>query len=398
MTNPHRLVMWPILLFASAVAAQRGEVFATGFELPVEFIADPTDAARFYIAEQKTGRIRIVENGSVLAEPFMTVDTKDFNSRDWEQGLLGMAFDPAYADNRRFYLNYTARSGATHVSRYSASGPHTADAATEELIIEIAQPHDNHNGGCIRFGPDGMLYIGMGDGGAAADPFGNGQNLGSLLGKMLRLDVTGAPEDGSGRNYVIPADNPFVSREGARAEIWAFGLRNPWRFCWDSKGRMWIGEVGQNKFEWVSLQPEGSKGGENYGWNFMEGPEEFGWRPKDQRDIRPDPSTLTLPVWSYTHKSNGGNGSLTGGFFYEGDGVPALKNRYLCADFMSGRMWSFKIGSSGQADDIVEHTAAFEPVFEESGAAQAISSFGRDAAGELYIVDHKMGRIIKIVP
>lgn len=388
-------VVWVVAPWAHA---QRGEVLATGFELPVDFTADPTDPGRFYVAEQKTGRIRVIENGKVLPDPFMEVNKDDFLNKDWEQGLLGMALDPAFAQNKRFYLNYSARDGATHVSRFTATDAHSADDKSEELIIEIKQPYPNHNGGCIRFGPDGLLYIGMGDGGYANDPQGNGQNLGVLLGKMLRIDVTARPADPAKQNYVVPADNPFVSREGARPEIWAYGVRNPWRFSWDSLGRLWIGDVGQNRIEWVDLQSQGSRGGENYGWNFMEGPEEFVARPAEQRNIRPEPSTLTPPVWSYTQKSNGGNGSITGGFFYEGSAIPALKNRYICADFMSGRIWSFKVGSSGKADDIVEHTSAFAPVYKDTGAAQTISSFGRDTAGELYILDHKVGRVIKIVP
>jgi glucose/arabinose dehydrogenase len=385
-------------LMAPAALAQRGEVLAAGFELPVDMAADPADPGRFYVVEQKTGRIRVVENGVVRREPFMEVNQKDFQNRGWEQGLLGIAFDPAYAQNMRLYLNYTAADGATRVSRFTATDPHTADPKTEALVIEIEQPYDNHNGGCIRFGPDGMLYIGMGDGGAGGDPHGNGQNLGTLLGKMLRIDVTSPPPDAAAQNYVVPADNPFVGREGARPEIWSYGVRNPWRFSWDSLGRMWIGDVGQNRIEWVSLQPERSKGGENYGWNVMEGPEEFASRPASQKNVQPDRSTITLPIWSYTQRSNGGNGSITGGYFYEGEKIPALKNRYICADFMSGRIWSFKVDSNGKADDIVEHTSAFEPVFKDMGATVAISSFGRDLEGELYMLDHKAGRVIKIVP
>jgi glucose/arabinose dehydrogenase len=392
------VVLASVVVAAPLAVAQRGEVVASGFQLPVDLVADPTDAGRFYVVEQKTGQIRVVEGGKVLAEPFMTVNKDDFLNRDWEQGLLGMALDPAYARNKRFYLNYSDKNGATHVSRFTATDARSADNKTEELILEIEQPFPNHNGGCVRFGPDGMLYIGMGDGGAGGDPHGNGQNLGALLGKILRIDVTGEPGDPAKQNYVVPPDNPFVGREGARPEVWAFGVRNPWRFSWDSLGRLWIGDVGQNRVEWVDLQPQGSRGGENYGWNVMEGPEEFVSRPADQKSIRPDPASITPPVWSYTQKSNGGNGSITGGFFYEGSKIPALKNRYICADFMSGRIWSFKVGATGKADDIVEHTSAFEPVFKETGAGTSISSFGRDGEGELYILDHKVGRIIKIVP
>ena len=190
-----------VLVTAPWAHAQRGEVLATGFELPVDFAADPTDPGRFYIAEQKTGRIRVIENGKVLPEPFMEVNKGDFLNKDWEQGLLGMALDPAFAQNKRFYLNYSAKDGATHVSRFTATDARSADNKSEELIIEIKQPYPNHNGGCIRFEPDGMLYIGMGDGGYANDPQGNGQNLGVRLGKMLRIDVTANPAYPANHNF-----------------------------------------------------------------------------------------------------------------------------------------------------------------------------------------------------
>lgn len=357
--------------------------------------ADPTDPARFYIVEQG-GTIRVVEDGRVRDELFFEIDRSDFTDRGWEQGLLGIALDPEWETSRVFYLNYTARDGATHVSRFRAESPHHAPVESEELVIRIEQPAANHNGGCIRFGPDGMLYIGMGDGGSAGDPWGNAQNLTSLLGKMLRIDVRSTTD---GKPYSIPPDNPFIHRDDARPEIWSYGLRNPWRFEFDSRGRIWIGDVGQNKYEFVHLQREGSRGGENYGWNYMEGPERFEKRPAGQRDIVPDPSSLSPPVWHYlqSYNTSARVGSITGGFFYEGESVPSLRERYICADFMSGRVWSFRL-RGGRADDIVEHTREFEAAFEPAGAIQAISSFGRDTAGELYVLDHKSGRVFKIVP
>lgn len=386
------------LALTSAACAQRGEFLATGLSMPVDFASDPTHPSRFYIVQQ-TGEIRIIEDGGLLDKPFFEVNRDNFTGHrsNWERGLLGIALDPDFANNKRFYLNYTGRGGVTHVSRFTATDPHTAANTTEEIIITIEQPWGNHNGGGLAFGPDSMLYIGMGDGGAANDPRGAGQDMTTLLGKMLRIDVTSAPPDG--RAYVIPSDNPFVNRDGVPPEIWSFGLRNPWRYSFDSRGRLWIADVGQNHAEWVHLQPEGSKGGENYGWNVYEGPEPFRNRPAGQRDIQPDPATIVLPVWSYTHRYNNRmNGSITGGFFYEGDRIPALRDRYICADFMSGRIWSFKIGSAGKADDIVEHTRAFAPMFEDRGPELTISSFGRDNDGELYILDLKAGTVIKIVP
>lgn len=395
----HRNVVAGLILALSATAdAQRGEIFVSGLNMPVDFAADPTHPGRFYIVQQ-TGEIRIIEDGRLLEQPFFTINRDNFTGHrtNWERGLLGMAFDPHYADNKRFYLNYTGRGGATHVSRFNATDPHTADNATEFIILTIEQPWGNHNGGGLAFGPDGMLYIGTGDGGSANDPKGSGQDLLSPLGKMLRVDVTSTPP--AGQNYVIPADNPFARRDDAHPLIWAYGLRNPWRYSFDSLGRLWIADVGQNHAEWVHLQPADSKGGENYGWNVYEGPEPFRNRPPSQRDIQPDPATIVLPVWHYTHRYNNRmNGSITGGFFYEGREIPPLRDRYICGDFMSGRIWSFKLGSDGKADDIVEHTRNFADAFSRLGPELTISSFGRDLDGELYILDLKAGTVIKVIP
>lgn len=391
----------PFLAFLSAAAAafpayaQQGRIIVEGLSKPLDFVADPAVPTRFYIVEQG-GLVRVVEDGQLRPEPFFEVNREDFRDKGWEQGLLGMAFDPHYAANKRFYLNYTARDGATHISRFTAAGPHAA-APGEELILRIKQPYENHNGGCIRFGPDGRLYIGMGDGGAAHDPQGHGQNLLSLLGKMLRLDVTTTPPEG---HKYLTSGNPFELQDNAQPEIWAYGLRNPWKFSFDSKGRMWIADVGQNRTEWVHLQKEGSKGGENYGWNVYEGPELFRQRPAAQKENHPDPGNVVMPVWSYAQRYNSPNrpvGSITGGYFYEGEKVPALKDRYICADFMTGRIWSFRLNAEGKGDDVTEHTDRFTAAYRD-GPDLTVSSFGRDLAGELYILDHKAGTIIEIVP
>jgi len=222
--------------------------------------------------------------------------------------------------------------------------------------------------------------------------------LNTLLGKILRIDVTGGADEG--KAYGVPDDNPFVETDGVLPEIWAYGLRNPWRLEFDSAGRLWIADVGQNRFEWVHVQRAGSRGGENYGWNEMEGRRRF----KPGRARFQDPPVLSpeafrergmqYPVFEYRHHPVA---SITGGYFYEGDTVPTLKDRYILADFMSGRVWSFKLGDDWQADDIVEHTDAFAQTFGGDGPSLAISSFGRDLAGELYILDHKRGRVLKIV-
>ncbi len=389
---------------STGALGQRAEVVVSGLSKPLDFQPDPTSMDRFYVVEQ-TGAIRVVEKGKLLDEPFLQLAKERFTDRGWEQGLLGMAFDPGYAKNKRFYVNYTNAKGDTHVSRFVALDAHAADMDSEDVLLEVDQPFGNHNGGCIRFGADGMLYIGMGDGGSANDPKGNGQNLGAHLGKMLRIDVTTQPAEG--QKYVVPEDNPFVGKEGAKPEIWAYGVRNPWRFEFDSKGRMWIADVGQNLWEWVLLQPADSKGGENYGWNVMEGPEPFKTRKRrsekqegegEGTEAAPE---FVKPIYSYKHVPGGAisGGSITGGFFYEGKKVRALRDRYIFSEFMMGTISSFELTPSGKAYSVVDHTEAFAPAFGgRKNVELAVSSFGRDREGELYICDHKGGRLFKIVP
>ena len=374
--------------------AQHTQLLAEGLDKPVDFQPDPTSKSRFYVVEQ-TGNIRVIEDGKLLEKPFLTVPADKINARGWEQGLLGLAFDPHFAQNKRFYVDYTNKKGDTHISRFTASDAYTCDPATEEVLLEIDQPFPNHNGGCVRFGPDGMLYIGMGDGGSAGDPRKNAQNLGSLLGKLLRIDVTSKPEDG--QKYVIPKDNPFVKTDGAKPEIWAYGLRNPWRFSFDSKGRLWIGDVGQDRYEWIHLQPAGSKGGENYGWNIMEGDQPF----REDKDGKIDTSKFVKPVYVYKHIPGAGitGGSITGGFFYEGKAVDAFKNRYVFAEFMAGKVWSLEVTSNNKLFGLVDHSASLaEAMGGPRKLRQSPSSFGQDLDGELYMCDLEGGRIFKIVP
>jgi len=385
-----------VLTLAAAAHAQNFERFVGGLSKPVDMVPDPTDDTRFFVVEQG-GTIRVIEEGTVRLTPFYQADKDNFTGKGWEQGLLGMAFDPGYADNGLFYINYTGQGGNTNISRFKTISPTEADQRTEQVILTIDQPFGNHNGGCLRFGPDGYLYIGTGDGGAANDPFKNGQNKGVLLGKMLRIDVTGEPDEGLA--YAIPDDNPFVDDDDARPEIWAYGLRNPWRFSFDSKGRLWIGDVGQNRFEEIDLQPEGSKGGENYGWNIMEGFAPF--RPG--RKKADDPALLkpaehrakglVPPIYAYRQNPDG---SVTGGYFYEGDAVPALRNRYIYAEFMRGSIWSFRL-KNGKVDDLAEHTDAFKTALANASPAQRPSSFARGNDGELYLLDLKGGAVYKIV-
>jgi glucose/arabinose dehydrogenase len=397
-------------LLAAALAgtsahAQTLEVVAEGLDRPCDMTVDPD--GRLLIVEQD-GLVRVIEpDGTLRASPFIEVDRSNFtdHTSNWERGLLGIALDPAYADNRRFYLYYSDKGGDTVTSRFTASGDTSADWSTEEVLLEIDQPFGNHNGGCLRFGPDGMLYIGPGDGGKANDTLNAGQRLDTHLGKLLRIDVTGTPDPGT--PYAIPADNPFVGRDDALPEIWSFGLRNPWKFEFDSMGRLWIADVGQNRFEYVHVQPAGSAGGENYGWKIMEGLGEFkaGRKKRDDPDRLDRPAHLERglqpPVFEYRHHPIG---SITGGYFYEGDKYPWLRGRYLCADFMSGRVWSFRprqrTTPDGRAftaaDDIAEHTEAVKASFGGKGPGLAISSFGISPDGQtIYVLDHKAGRVLR---
>jgi glucose/arabinose dehydrogenase len=276
-----------------------------------------------------------------------------------------MAFHPDYAQNGRFYVSYTNAAGNTRVVRYevSAADPDSADPATASQVLAVVQPYTNHNGGLIAFGPDGYLYVGLGDGGSGGDPQNRAQNLDSLLGKMLRLDVNG------GTPYTIPASNPLVGAAG-RDEIWARGLRNPWRFSFDRvTGDLYIGDVGQNAWEEVNVQPAASPGGENYGWRIMEGTACF--NPSNNCPT----AGLTLPVTVYGH---GAGCSITGGYVYRGTALPVLAGQYLYSDYCAGFVRSFAYAGGGAADPR-DWTA-------QLGPSGNVTSFGEDAAGELYIM------------
>jgi glucose/arabinose dehydrogenase len=345
------------------------EVLASGLSSPV-FVTDaPGDPSRLFIVE-KPGRIRVLRDATLLATPFL--DLSSITSDGGERGLLGLAFHPRYATNGHFFVNHTDNAGNTRILRFSGSGD-LADAASLEIVLEISQPYGNHNGGHLAFGPDGLLYIGMGDGGSAGDPDGNGQDLATLLGSMLRIDVDALP-------YSVPSDNPFVGDAGAAPEAWAYGLRNPWRFSFDRvTGDLWIGDVGQNAVEEVSFQSASSGGGENYGWNRLEG----------SRCYAPaacDPSGTVLPVHEYEH---GVGCSVTGGYVYRGSALPALTGRYLFADYCQGWVRSFAFDGSA-VTDVLDHSDALGPL-------ESIVSFGEDAAGELYIVS-MAGTVYRLVP
>jgi uncharacterized protein (TIGR03437 family) len=358
------------LLLASCAFAQeiRTVQVATGITGPTD-IQTPGDGSGRMFVVQQNGVIRIVKNGTVLPTPFLDIHTK--TTADGERGLLGLAFPPGFAQKQRFYVDYTDLNGNTVIAQYRVSAnPDVADAASEVALLHITQPFANHNGGQVRFGPDGYLYIGMGDGGSAGDPMGNGQNLSTLLGKLLRIDVESAP--GQVR---IPPDNPFVNQAGARGEIWAYGLRNPWRFSFDRANHdLWIADVGQDTYEEVDLQPAASHGGENYGWNRMEGMHCFTAGCSMQG--------LTLPIAEYSHVE--GACSITGGFRYRGNLSPGLRGTYIYGDFCNGRIWGLEWTGSAWASRVL------------LASTFNITTFGEDEAGEVYVADAKAGTIYRI--
>jgi glucose/arabinose dehydrogenase len=342
-----------------------------GLESPL-LVASAGDTGRLFVVEQ-AGRIRVVEGGELLAAPFL--DVSDRLVSGGEQGLLGLAFHPRFASNGRFFVNYTDLQGDTVISEFavSAADPNRADAASERVLLRVDQPYANHNGGNLVFGPDGFLYVGMGDGGSGGDPMGNGQRLDTLLGKMLRIDVD-ARSDGAA--YGIPPGNPFAQRDDARPEIWAYGMRNPWRFSFDREtGDLWIGDVGQSAWEEIDRVGPGDAGAD-LGWNVMEG------RSCYQPASGCDESGLVLPVAVYGHDEGC---SVTGGFVYRGTRWPALAGAYLFADYCSGTIWGL---------DAANPRTRPPAVLLETGFA--VSSFGQDDSGELYVTDLGGGAVLQI--
>jgi glucose/arabinose dehydrogenase len=347
---------------------------ASGLSTPLYVTAPPGDTARLFIVE-KTGAIRMVKSGTLLPAPFLDIGT--LVSGGGEQGLLGLAFDPDYATNGRFVVHYTDVAGNTRVSTFvrSSSDPDLADPSSEQLVLAAEQPFPNHNGGQVLFGPDGDLYLGLGDGGSAGDPTGRGQDLTDLLGSILRLDIrTTSP-------YAVPADNPFAGRTDARPEVWSYGLRNPWRFSFDrATGDLYVADVGQSASEEVDVSPAAGGAGKatNFGWNTMEGKHCYGASSCNE-------SGLALPVLEYDH---GQGCSITGGYVYRGAAIPAIQGYYFYGDYCGGWVRSFRYESGAAVD-------AFQwPTLAPGGS---ITSFGEDAAGELYITSAD-GRVFRIIP
>lgn len=363
----------PLLLFSQTKIKLTD--FASGFSSPVD-IAHCGDS-RLFVVEQG-GKIWVVDSlGKKSAEPFLDITTiVQFNG---EQGLLGLAFHPKYQQNGYFFVNYIKKSGNardTRIARYSrsATDPQKADPASEAVLFDVVQPYANHNGGCLKFGPDSMLYIALGDGGSGGDPQGNGQKTSTLLGKISRVDVDGTALG----NYSVPADNPFVGNSAYRPEIWSLGWRNPWRFSFDRlTGDMWVGDVGQNKREEVDFEPKNTPG-LNYGWRCYEGTQTY--NTAGCQGI----ANYVKPIFEYVNPTLGQ--SITGGFRYHGGQYPGLSGLYLVADYVSGRWWSVQRNADGTSTGKeIANLADYE-----------YSSFGEDAKGELYVTLHSSGKIQRI--
>lgn len=366
---------WNHLHAGKAAAAAKVDVEvafpALSFDHPVDLQHPGDGTDRLFVLEQP-GVIKVFENSQSIAFAGTFLDIRDKVDYGGEKGLLGLAFHPDYKNNGYFYLDYTAPNPLhTVIARYQVNpqNPNLAERDSELILLEISQPYSNHNGGQIVFGPDGYLYIAMGDGGSGGDPQGNGQNRRALLGKLLRIDVD---QPAAGRNYGIPADNPFAGNtQGFREEIYAYGLRNPWRFSFDPvTGWLWVADVGQNRIEEVDIVTKGK----NYGWNIMEGASCY--EPSSGCDT----TGLVMPIWEYTHALGA---SITGGFVYRGSAVSDLLGAYIYGDYVSGRIWSLRY--DGQS------TAVNTQILDTD---LLIASFGVDRNNELYICtfDNKIYR------
>jgi glucose/arabinose dehydrogenase len=350
----------------------RLQPIVSGLNSALYLTAPPNDLNRLFVVEQ-IGTIRIIKDGNLLPTPFLDITGQVLAGG--EQGLLGLAFYPDYATSGRFVVHYNDLAGDTRLSVFQVSSdPDIANLASEQVILTADQPYSNHNGGQVAFGPDGFLYLGLGDGGSANDPEGRGQNLSELLGSILRLDIQ------SGNPYTIPSDNPFLGKVDTLPEIWSYGLRNPWRFSFDrATGDLYIADVGQNQLEEVDIAPASSGYGKgaNYGWNIMEGSRCLGGAECDQ-------TGLILPDFEYGHDQGC---SITGGYVYRGSAIPNLQGLYFFGDFCQGWVRSFRY-AAGEAIELTDW-----PTLRPGGA---ITSFGEDAAGELYVVGP--GGVFKVVP
>lgn len=361
---------WPTIALDAGIS---------GFRNPVGMATAGDGSGRLFVIEQ-AGVIKMVKNDEIQTVPFL--DISDRVTCCGERGLLGIAFPPGDGSKDHVYVAYTATENrdrnpaaqlVSRVSRFTMNPDgQTADPDSEAIILTYDQPFTNHNGGHLTFGPDGYLYIGVGDGGSGGDPDNHAQSLDDILGKMLRIDV----EAGGSAAYVVPADNPFVGQTGVLPEIWAYGLRNPWRYSFDRlTGDLYIGDVGQNAWEEIDFQPASNAGGENYGWRIMEGNHCYNPNPCDDQGLTP-------PIWDYNHDNN--DRSVTGGYVYRGDAFPGLQGIYLYGDFASGRLWGLRQNAGVWENKLLLSTE------------RNISSFGEDEDGEVWLVNYG-GSIHRIV-
>jgi glucose/arabinose dehydrogenase len=381
---PVRLL--PLLFTALATLAHgrlATEKVAEGFERPL-WAGMPKDSeGKLWIMEQE-GRVWIVDTktGKRADQPFLDI-RGEVSRKANEQGLLGLAFAPDFSKSGRFYVNFTDNHKHTQIKRFVSADKLTTDPASGELLLQFEQPWGNHNGGWISFGPDGMLYIGNGDGGSANDPKDSGQSMDTLLGKILRIDVSGQT------GYKVPPDNPFLKKSGAKPEIWAYGVRNPWRCSFDREtGDFWMGDVGQNRLEEIHFIPRNKAAGANYGWRLREGDQ-----ATPAKGVGGDkPRGAIEPIYVYKHGNGPEQGvSVTGGYVYRGP-IKSLQGRYVFADYQNPRIWSF-VQNRGKMRDFKDHTSELQP---QGGRINLISSFAEDNDGNLYIIDHT-GPIYKIV-
>ncbi len=392
--SEHQTVSWPSIELTE---------IASGYSSPVHLTHAGDGSGRIFIVE-RSGTIKILGGGTFL-------DITGIVKGGGEEGLLSVAFPPGFANTGRFYVYFTdnraGNSGNNVLARFQISGvdPDAADPGSEEILLIFEHPSEtNHNGGQIAFGPDGYLYIGTGDGGGGGDPYENAQDLSSLLGKILRIDVewasivplpTPSPSphtiflplvaNPDGPAYLIPPDNPFISDGAAADEIWSYGLRNPWRFSFDrASGDLWIGDVGQGNWEEIDFQPNASAGGENYGWDCREGAHDYS-DPNGDLNVNCSGLTFVDSIHEYNHSLGC---SITGGFVYRGSNIPSLQGIYLYADYCSGRVWG------------LQHDGASWISTELRNGGFGLASFGEDEAGELYLtrLDGKIFQIVETVP
>ena len=393
------LLIIPFILFAEEKKLS-SVLIADGYKKPVFITSYPNNAKLLYIVEQ-AGLIKIINDGKKLSRPFFDINKRVVNPNrpGDERGLLGFAFHPNHTNNGKFYINYMDNDGNTIISEFSTNSELRADHKSERIILKLKQPYGNHNGGDIQFGPDGYLYISIGDGGKAGDPLNAGQDLSSLFGKIIRIDIEQKP-------YGIPKSNPFFGQKDKREEIWAWGLRNVWRFSFDKQtGDKYLADVGQNKWEEVNFEPASSKGGLNYGWRIMEA--NHCYDPKENcptegliKPIIEYPNDANHPAFAFRiieelsfSETDVEGCSVTGGYVYRGQKIKSMQGQYIFGDYCSGNIWTLKV-VNGKAINFKNRT---EEINIGGGEFTTyISSFGQDSDGEIYIIDYN-GGIYKLI-